>query len=128
MIYSGKAFLIMGATSGIGIELCRVLAEEGAYLFMTGRDKHKVYELKESLSNNGRHHVETVSINESSYESLKISLQNYIKQYSLDGISGAVYLPGIFPLIPLRMITEHDIDEVFKINYKGAMMMFKLKR
>jgi len=125
MEFQNKAFLIMGTTSGIGVELCRFLAEQGAYLFMTGRDMHKVHELKESLSNNERHHVQTVSINESSYESLKISLRDYIKQYSLDGISGAVYLPGIFPLIPLKMITEQGIDEIFRINYTGAMMMFK---
>ena len=125
MICNEKAFLIMGATSGIGVELCRSLAEEGAHLFMTGRDINKVDELKESLPNNERHFVQAVSINEASYESLRISLQDFIKKFSLDGISGAVYLPGIFPLIPLRMITEQNIDEIFRINYTGAMMMFK---
>lgn len=125
MEFQNKAFLIMGATSGIGAELCRSLAEQGANLFMTGRDIHKVEELKDSLANKERHYVQTVSINESSYESLKISLQDFIKNFSLDGISGAAYLPGIFPLIPIRMITEQNIDEIFRINYSGAMMMFK---
>lgn len=125
MMFNEKAFLIMGATSGIGAELCRSLAEQGAHLFMTGREIHKVEELKESLPNKERHLVQAVSINEASYESLRISLQDFIKKFSLDGISGAVYLPGIFPLIPLRMITEQNIDEIFRINYTGAMMMFK---
>jgi NADP-dependent 3-hydroxy acid dehydrogenase YdfG len=38
----GKTALVTGATSGIGLASARVLADEGAYVFLTGRRKEQL--------------------------------------------------------------------------------------
>ena len=126
MEFDGKAFVIMGATSGIGSVLCKSLAEHGASLFMTGRDAAKLEELKSSLAFYEKHQTQVVTIDEDSYAAMQSALQNYVMEYSLEGIDGAVYLPGVFPLIPLRMISKRNISDVLEINFTGAIIMFKI--
>jgi NAD(P)-dependent dehydrogenase (short-subunit alcohol dehydrogenase family) len=38
----GRTALVTGATSGIGLATARVLAREGAYVFITGRDRERL--------------------------------------------------------------------------------------
>ena len=48
--------LVTGASSGIGKEMCRLLAKEGVHLVITGRNKTYLYQIADEL----RHHVNVV--------------------------------------------------------------------
>lgn len=49
----GKTALITGGTSGIGLATAKRLVEEGAYVFITGRDRNRLDEAAESTGAHG---------------------------------------------------------------------------
>ncbi|ART69314.1 short-chain dehydrogenase [Mycobacterium dioxanotrophicus] len=49
----GKTALVTGGTSGIGLATARRLAEEGAYVFITGRDRTRLDEAAASIGAHG---------------------------------------------------------------------------
>ena len=48
-----KKAIVTGASRGIGSAVARVLASEGASLFLTARDKESLYKIKSELMENG---------------------------------------------------------------------------
>jgi 2-deoxy-D-gluconate 3-dehydrogenase len=52
---TGKRALVTGATKGIGIETCKVLAEAGADIAAVGRDAAGLKEVKAAVEAAGRH-------------------------------------------------------------------------
>ncbi len=55
--FDNKVIWITGASSGIGEELARQLAANGALLILSARNKEKLISVKESLANHTRHFV-----------------------------------------------------------------------
>ena len=51
MEYTGKAIVITGGGSGIGLEMAKSFARDGASVFITGRDKSKLEEAAKANAN-----------------------------------------------------------------------------
>lgn len=49
-----KTALVTGGTSGIGLATAKRFAEEGAYVFVSGRDRRRLDEVATALGDNGR--------------------------------------------------------------------------
>ena len=124
MVFENKGFLVMGATSDIGSAICHTLVNEGATLFLTGRSIEKLESLKKSLTGNkNNHRLSVVNIEKDSYEHMQKDLSLWVRENNFDGINGAVYCPGIAPLLPIKAFSWDIIQEVMKVNYTGAVMM-----
>src|SRR5580692_342683 len=54
--HEGKIALVTGGTSGIGLATAKRLADEGAYVFITGRDRTR---LDEAAASTGAHGVQS---------------------------------------------------------------------
>ena len=52
MRLEGKTALITGGGTGIGFEIARMYAEEGAYVYITGRRENKLREAAEKIGEN----------------------------------------------------------------------------
>jgi short-subunit dehydrogenase len=55
--FENKVIWITGASSGIGEELARQLAEKDALLILSARNEAKLNSIKGSLTNNSKHIV-----------------------------------------------------------------------
>lgn len=127
MNFDERCFLVMGATSGIGSAVCHKLSEGGATLFLTGRSMEKLESLRNSLPNsNNRHKLSVVNIDKSSYQQMQKDLSSWVKDNNFEGINGAVYCPGIAPLLPVKSFSWELIQDVMNVNYTGAVMMAQM--
>ena len=93
--------LITGATSDIGIQICKTLEESGHSLLMTDLEQEALEEVKNGLRNPSQHQV--LALDLSSVEQSKEVLTSFVKENEIN-VSGAVFAAGIFAVKPLRMI------------------------
>ena len=106
--------LITGATSDIGIQICKTLEESGHCLLMTDLKQDALEELKNNLNHPNQHQVLALDLSE--VEQSKERLTSYIKENDIC-VSKAVFAAGIFAIKPLRMIDY----EFLKMSYDIAV-------
>lgn len=98
-----KNYIVVGGSSGIGLELTKQLADQGNNVTVLSRSKGDL----ESLSN-----VSHVAYDVTSESSPEINL---------DSIDGFAYCPGTINLKPFHGLNLEDFQEDFEINVKGAV-------
>lgn len=115
----------MGATSGIGHALALKLSTYGAKLVLTGRDSSALQMIGSKIPT-PKHSV-MIDVDSDNLEAL-LTRELLIAKESLavETFNGGIYCAGISPLLPLRGITEAQIEQIFKVNYFGAVIFTKL--
>lgn len=93
--------LITGATSDIGIQICKTLEASGHCLLMTDLKQDVLEEVRNSLENPMQHRI--LALDLSQVEQSKEVLTSFMKENEIS-VSGAVFAAGIFSVKPLRMI------------------------
>lgn len=93
--------LITGATSDIGIQICKTLEKSGHNLLLTDLKQEALEEVRNSLQNPSQHQV--LALDLSLVEQSKEVLSSFMKENGIN-VSGAVFAAGIFAVKPLRMI------------------------
>ncbi len=102
---NGKRFLIVGGSSGIGLELVRRLSEFGAESLVWSRS------FPEELQRLGVDHSE-VDV------SRDFSNQGFEIPERLDGLA---YCPGSINLRPFARLTDEDFRNEYELNVLGAV-------
>lgn len=114
--FAGKTAVITGGSSGIGLATAVRLADEGAYIFITGRREAEL-----------RAAVETIGADRSTAIAGDIS-----NQQDLDRLYEAVRVRGegldilvanaaVGAFVPLEQTTEEHIDHTFAVNVRGTL-------
>jgi len=124
--FEGRCFVVMGAASEVGGAVCRMLAENGAALFMTGRDGEKLEALRKDMENPDKHMIFPAPLEEEAFAHISSVLGQFLKDRNYSGVGGGVYCPGYAPLLPLQAVSFDSIEEVFRVNYSGALMMARM--
>ena len=106
--------LITGATSDIGIQICKTLEESGHCLLLTDLKQEALEEARNSLRNPSQHQV--LALDLSNVEQSKEVLISFIKDQGIN-VSKAVFAAGIFAVKPLRMIDYNFL----KLSYDIAV-------
>lgn len=106
--------LITGATSDIGIQICKTLEESGHCLLMTDLKQESLEKLMKSLHNPNQHQILVLDL--SNVEQSKEVLTSFMKEKKLN-VSCAVFAAGIFAIKPLRMIDYNFL----KLSYDIAV-------
>lgn len=104
--------LITGATSDIGIQICKTLEVSGQSLLMTDLKQEALDDLKNNLSNPDKHCV--LALDLSDVEQSKAVLSSYLVDNEIN-ISKAVFAAGIFAVKPLRMIDYDFLKKSYDI-------------
>ena len=101
---SEKNFLVIGGSSGIGLEIVKTLAQQGEKVVVGSRSNDALQDVP------GITHLPLdVSQQDSDFGSLPETLQ------------GLVYCPGTIRLKPIQRLTEADFREDLQINLLGAI-------
>lgn len=112
---SGKTALVTGATSGIGLATAKVLASEGAHVYITGRGKAA---LDRAVAEIGTQ-ATGIQADSSRMEDLdRLFAQIQAEKGRLDVL---FVNAGGGSMLPLGQITEEHFDETFDRNVKGVV-------
>lgn len=98
-----KTYLVVGGTSGIGLEITKLLSKNNRVIAMS-REKRNL----DSLANIEFH---SVDVTKSADEFPQIT----------ESIDGLVYCPGTINLKPLKSLRIEDFQNDFEINVLGAV-------
>jgi NAD(P)-dependent dehydrogenase (short-subunit alcohol dehydrogenase family) len=111
----GKIALVTGGSSGIGLATAKRFADEGAYVFITGR---RETELAEAVNVIGKN-VTGVKGDVSKLDDLdRLFAQIKREKGKLDIVFANA---GVARYAPLGTITEELFDSIFETNVKGVL-------
>jgi NAD(P)-dependent dehydrogenase (short-subunit alcohol dehydrogenase family) len=102
-----KSYLVVGASSGIGLEVANMLASAGHKVYGT-------YNTKEILSNNNIH-----------YSPLNVLSENIDFSFLPEVLDGVVYCPGSINLKPFARIKPEDFTQDFNLQVGGLIKVLQ---
>ncbi len=112
MKFMNKQALIVGGSSGMGLETARLLVNEGAAVTLVGRSQEKLDRARESCSGGGE--VSTFSCDLMRQEEVE-RLINYVK-HEMNEVNCLVNAAGVFSPKPFLEHTQADYDAYMELN------------
>ena len=117
---SGRVALITGASSGLGTQFARTLAEAGAAVVLGGRRMDRLKDLRSEIeAAGGDAHV--VSLDVTSVDSIKSAVAH--AETEVGPIDILINNSGVSTTERLVDVTEDGFDHVFGTNTRGAFFM-----
>jgi len=117
-----KVALVTGASSGIGKEVAKRFAKEGALVILTARSLDKLKEVqKEIEKNNGN--VESYSMDITNRNQINETIKNIIKKYNKIDI--LVNNAGIIKPGSIEEVSYEDFDAHVNVNLLGYFNCIK---
>lgn len=113
---AGKRILITGASSGIGRQTAIACAEMGAQLVITGRNAERLAATHQALVGSGHLAVAADLTHPADLSTLVAEA---------GPINGVVHAAGISKLVPLRMLKQAHLEEMFAHNTFAPLLLTK---
>lgn len=113
-------YLVLGATGGIGTELCRRLAgQSGARLVLGGRSRQKLDSLAGELDAETR----AVELDATDSGAVDGAFETAVSEFGR--LDGAVNCVGAFLLKPVHMTSDEEFNEQVSLNLNTAFATVK---
>ncbi|XP_025264471.1 estradiol 17-beta-dehydrogenase 8-like [Camponotus floridanus] len=122
ILVAGKLAFVTGAGSGIGREVCRVLAREGANVVAADQNIKTAQETIASLE--GAEHI-ALHINVEDRNSVETAFKDVVKQFSKPPTI-IVNSAGIYRRNFLTEVDDNIFDDVININLKGTLLVMQI--
>ena len=110
----GKTFLVTGASSGLGQQICIRISEMNGTVILTARNIKRLNETL-SLMAPGDHKILPADLTKS--EDINALMAELPK------LNGVVFSTGVSIIAPAGFISEEDYSKSFKTNFEGSMML-----
>lgn len=105
-------YVVLGATGGIGGELCRRLSESGAKLVLGARDEEKLESLADGID------AHTVSLDATKTDEVDSLFEEAVEEYGR--VDGAANCVGSFMMKPAHLTTDEELSEPMALNLNTA--------
>jgi len=115
---SEAAYVVFGATGGIGSELAKRLARQNSKLFLSGRDLGKLTALAQEI---GAQYQSADACHSGEVDAVFSKAQEALPQ-----IDGVVYCVGSLLLKPAHLTTDEEFLETLKVNLVGAFAVLRV--
>ena len=117
---SGQVALVTGASSGLGAQFAKTLAQAGAMVVLASRRVDKLKDLRAEIeANGGQAHICALDV--TSLTSIETAIQ------TIDAEVGAIDIlinnSGVSSTQKLKDVTAKDFDFVFNTNVRGAFFV-----
>ena len=122
--FTGKNFIVVGASSGIGKQTALELSNSGANVLAIGRNLERLVALRNSspmnsIKNPPRIFTEQLDVLTATADEWSEVLENFTG--AVGKINGGVYTAGIWGLTPLNSFDEALARKIFDTSFWGAV-------
>lgn len=115
----GKTVILSGASSGIGLEAARLLAEGGARLVLLNRDRVKSEALEAELKQSFNCDVRTILVDFASLESVRTCAKALLAlKEPLDAL---IHNAGVY--YTKKTFSQDGIEMVFQVNHLASFIL-----
>lgn len=116
---SGRSAVITGGATGLGLAICRRIAEAGAQVLIADVDTEAARKSAVALAASG-HQATSTHCDVTNEASVTGMVRTAVDK--MGGIDILVNNAGVYPRIPLTETTADDFDRVLAVNLKGAFL------
>lgn len=117
MLLTNKRILVTGASQGIGLAIARFCVEQGAQVFLHGRDENRLKKIVSELGPNTAYMAIDLAEKKSA-----ITLVNAATE-AMHGLDGLVNNAGIFPRTEWHEANSDHFNEIMTINLRKPMLL-----
>jgi 3-oxoacyl-[acyl-carrier protein] reductase len=117
---SGRTYIVTGASSGIGRDVCVLLSQFGARIILVARNQEKLNQTFSLLDNND-HRIEAFDLEDIS--NIPSWFSSVVKE--VGPISGIVHSAGIDLNKPLQILEHEEVVKVLNVNLVSAIFLLK---
>ncbi len=110
----GKLVLVTGASSGIGLHICKLVVASGGKVIGVARREDRLSEMVKELGEANASFISTDLSTDAGIEKIIAGIPE---------INGLVYAAGISKLSPLKFIKRQSLEEVMNINYFSMVLL-----
>ncbi len=121
-LFTGKVFLVTGATSGIGKVVAAELVKYGAKVIVAGRNSARIQETIEAISASGGECFSSLYDFKQADETAAW-IKSLASQYG--PLDGCFHSAGLEFIKPVRLNRNDDIDKIFSPTLFGALGIAK---
>lgn len=118
--FTGKNFIVTGASSGMGRQIALELAEAGATVLVIARRENELQKLKEYYPDC----IVPAPLDVCNEEKLKNAIKSFVIQYGK--IDGAIHAAGISMLTPLRAYDKNEVNQIMNVSFWAAVKLMQI--
>jgi NAD(P)-dependent dehydrogenase (short-subunit alcohol dehydrogenase family) len=116
-----RVVLITGGSRGLGLELARLFADEGAYIAICSRDMTELLDAKQELRDRGAADVDAFRCDVTSREECESAILRLISRWGR--IDVLVNNAGIILSAPLERLKTDDFEQAMAVHFWGPLYM-----
>ncbi len=119
--FSGKTYIVTGASSGMGQDVALRLALSGAKVLAVGRNKERLAKLKAQQESN----IITATADVTVADALNNAMALFVNK-SGQKFSGAVHAAGVAAFTPLKSHDEKMARQIMDVSFWAGMELLRL--
>ena len=117
--FSGKRFVVTGASSGLGKQITLDIVKAGGYVLALARR----IELLKEIQQVSPSQISFAALDVADFKELRITLDKYGSEKKIDG---SVHAAGINRLTPLKAFNWLEAEKIFKTSVFGGIELIRL--
>ena len=118
--FSGKRFVVTGASSGMGRQIAQELAEAGAKVLAIARRGKYLQELHALYPE----HIEYATCDVKDKKGLEVAICTFVSKYGK--LNGCVHAAGISDLTPIKMYDGKVAHEIMDISFWAGIDLIQI--
>jgi NAD(P)-dependent dehydrogenase (short-subunit alcohol dehydrogenase family) len=116
-----RVVLITGGSRGLGLEMARVFADEGAYVAICSRDMAELMDAKQELRDRGAADVDAFRCDVTNREEADAAILRLISRWGR--VDVVVNNAGIILAAPVERLKVEDFEQAMAVHFWGPLFM-----